>query len=166
MSENSITRPEDHEDFLQAMTYVQNYEKPVLKKGESRPTIQDIADMLGMSRQNLHKKRDAWQKSGLLALCRQKFFAPTFMATIEGVYHELYQAWPEIMRRQIMIALNSPSDKTANEAAQWLNEMFVQPMLDEVEPPGNEELAYVEEIMKDLAQISPMDIPRLEDGDN
>jgi transposase len=144
--------PEESEDFLRCVQYV------VLRELGQQMELKDIADRFGVSRQSLYNWITRWRATGLIAKVRQKYFLPGYVEEIQVAYNKVLSEWPQVMKRQLNIAIHSKSDQFSTQAAAWLMEQVVKPATEAVEDIGREEMEYVELLKERVIQLNPLSI--------
>lgn len=159
MTDSSIiTDPSQHSDFLRAMEYI------MLREIGPKKSLDDIAAHFDMARNTLNGLIVQWENDGLLAKCRQQYLFPALFEEVNFAITEAISAYPDVIRRQIRIAKDSKSDYNATQAATWLHNFVIQPVIDKQQKPSTEEFDFIQGIM-DNGSANPLDIIELPSGE-
>lgn len=117
----------------------------------------DIAVKLGISRSTLYERIARWQESGIMEVLHEQYLKP-ILQDISEAHDDVAVAWPDIVTRVIEIARDGKSDRTALEAAAWLKNAIVDPIMSKQKDPDNAEMVYAgaETYALDPVNITPV----------
>lgn len=151
MSDIQIIPPASaDEEFVKCMDYIHRRELGIPQlndKGKEvlhQYTIQEYADVYGVTRKTVYAWINKWKTSGLLQRAREYLVDPMAEEVIVA-NRKVLTAWPAIVSRQVKTAL-SGSEQWSLQAAIWLHEKIVTVVMEERDDPGHEERAYLESL--------------------
>jgi len=130
----SFRKSEIKEDIVDAITYLD-------LSHNRRMTMTEIGvEMKLGTRQNVYNYLKRWRSNGAFQIAEEVVFLPTIVQSAVAS-QAVVQSWPLIVNRIIEVAVNGRSDKTAVEAAiflQGINDKIVEGVSD----AGAPEQAY------------------------
>lgn len=144
--------PEQYDDFLRCARFIELYET-----GE-KVSMQYIADLWGIDRTTLYEWKNKWIQTGLMQKIRIKYFLPKTVDQIQRANTDVAEAWPDIVQRQLDIAIHGKSDQFSHNAAAWLYETIIKPMTEQVEEVGSDEMDYIRQLEASSDLLNPMAI--------
>lgn len=159
MKRNPITKPEEHPDYLLALSYIKLRELPV-PEGGSRLTKPETAEAMGLTIGMLNQKLFKWTRSGLLAMVRRQLAMP-LVEEYNLAQRRILEEFPQIIENQIATAKDPKAKVASLEAAKWLHEKFVQPAYEALSQESTQAEEYIESIAKAYEPFDPLSLPEV-----
>ncbi len=140
-SNTQLTLPDElrtsevKEDILQAMWYF-HY------RLTEHYTMQQTAEALGWThRDTVYKALARWKKNGAFQKAEEIIVLPQIVEA-QLANQKVIQQWPEVINRQLDIAIHSRSDMNSTQAANFLKEQVYDDIMEKVAEAGANESAY------------------------
>jgi transposase len=113
-------------DELLDKDYREAYKYLVQKMGGM--SVAAIAEDWGISRAAIYKKIKSWKEKGIWDRARREILLPQVEEIMQAQYRVL-RDFPAILDEVVNIALHARSDQWKLEAAKWLHERIVEPVV-------------------------------------
>lgn len=153
----TVVDPAEDADFLLCMDYLRVVEW-------DQQTIGFFADKHNVSEPTIFRWRIKWDRSGLLAKCRETMGIVLF-EDVRVETRRMVRAWGRSAQELVRLSTEARREDVRLGAIQTLWREFVKPEMDRQVDPGSEEKDYLDFIISNPDGLNPMSVAHLPSGE-
>lgn len=153
--EITFIQPQDDPMFLVCMDYLQAVEF-------NHMTMGDFAAKHNIHDATLFRWRIQWERSGLLAKCRETMGIILF-EDVRIETRRMVRAWGRSAAELVRLSVEARREDVRLGAIQTLWREFIKPEMDRQVDPGSEEQDYLDFIIGNTDALDPMSVTHLLD---